>query len=75
MLDSERAARFAAQLKNNALLPEILSARANEIRDDWEAADTPEKREQCWLELTAINNFKDFLYARIDELTRREPTE
>lgn len=65
---------LAVNLKSNTLLPELIDARAQEIREEWEAEQDPIKREQHWVELKALNDLKDFLYGRIDELSGREPT-
>ena len=66
----ERRAQLAKGLANNALLSEVFEARASDIRDTWEAEDDPVKRERCWSDLKALNDFRDFLNARITEYRR-----
>lgn len=74
-MEAEKAARLARGLEKNALLPELIDARAQEVREAWEAESEPERRESHWFELKALNDFKDFLYARIRELSEREQRE
>ena len=74
-MDEQRRAKLAAALSKNALLPELLGARAQEIREAWEAEQDRTLRELNWVELKALNDLKDFIYARLDELSERERTE
>ena len=66
----DRRASLAKGLANNALLRELFDARATDIHEAWESEDDPGKREQCWVELKALNDFRDFLNARISEYRR-----
>lgn len=72
-MDEEKRKSLAVGLAKNSLLPELVDARAAEIREAWEGEQDAAKREQCWVELKATNDLKDFLYARIHELAGREP--
>jgi len=74
-MDIDQARRLARGLKGNALLTELLEARADEIRQAWESEDTAAGREVCWLQLKATQDLRDYLNARITDLARREPGE
>lgn len=62
----ERRIAHAKALAKNALLPVLVVERRDELRDEWEAAQDAEKREQLWQELNALNQLWDFLNARIN---------
>lgn len=66
----ERRASLAKGLATNPLLRELFVARAAEIHETWESEETTDKREQCWLELKTLNEFRDFLNAKINEYRR-----
>ena len=72
-METEKAARLARGLKKNHLLPELLAERREEIHSTWEGEQDAEKRERLWHQLKATEDLGDFLYARIDELSGREP--
>lgn len=74
-MDAEQRARLARQLSNNPLLPELLAERQSEITDEWASEKEPDKRELCWFQLQASIDFGDYLYAKLNELERREPAE
>ena len=74
-MEIETETREARALQKNKLLREIILTRAQEIREEWEAEKDRVLREQHWYELKALNDLRDFLYARIDELSERERTE
>jgi len=66
----ERRAQLAKGLAKNPLLRELFEARAEDIRETWETEDDANKREQCWQDLRTLNDFRDFLNAKIDEYRR-----
>ncbi len=59
----QRQIKEAAELLENETLGEIFKERKQEIRDRWQASDTPEKRESCFYEITALEGLKDAIYA------------
>jgi hypothetical protein len=71
----EERARLAKGLSKNRLLPAILDARADDIRETWESEESAEGRELLWLELKVTKDLRDFIYARIDEYCRGAGTE
>lgn len=74
-METEKAARLALGLQKNALLPELLTERRTEITEAWEGEQDAAKRELLWQQLKATIDFGDYLYARIGELSKREPVE
>lgn len=63
----ERRKQLAKGLAKNDLLPELFDARADEIRDTWETTEQEqaETRETLFQELLALNNLRDFIYAKL----------
>lgn len=64
----ENKARHASALLSNPLLPVLMDARSDDIRQAWEGESEPEKREQLWHELKATNDLKDFIHGTISSL-------
>lgn len=63
----EQRARLAKGLSKNRLLPQLLDAKADDIREAWESEASAEGRELLWLMLKATKDLRDFIYARLDE--------
>jgi len=70
MLTPEREQALAKSLAKNKLLPILFDSFADDIRDKWESTKLgeAETREHCWLELRTLDDLRDFIYARINEL-------
>jgi hypothetical protein len=58
---------MAKQLQDNQLLAEILANREAEIYGTWRNAPTPEKREEAWQALRAL----DLLAGAIEDGIKR----
>lgn len=74
-MSPERRAQLAEALKKNKLLPELFDERRAELRDSWEEEKDAEVRNLLWIELHALNEMKDFLYARIQEYSAGKGSE
>lgn len=61
--NKQRRLKQAKELLENETLYEIFEERKQEIRDRWQSSDTPEKRESCFYEITALEGLKDAIYA------------
>ncbi len=61
---------LAKGLAKNRLLPEILDDFKKDLREQWEATqpDEAETRERVYVELRTLDNLRDSIYARINEL-------
>ena len=66
----DKRAQLAKGLANNPLLRELFEARAEDIHETWESEDDANKREQCWHELKTLQDFRDFLNAKLNEYRR-----
>ena len=59
----QRQIKEAKELLENETLGEIFKARKLEIFQRWQSSQTPEGREACWYELTALEGLNDAIYA------------
>lgn len=66
-MSPERRRQLARGLAKNHLLPELFDERKKELHESWETEKDNEVREAIWIELHALNEMRDFLYARITE--------
>jgi hypothetical protein len=60
----------AKQLRANPLLGKLLDELKAAQVAAWESANTPEKREQCWQLVRSIEQVREHIDVRTDELAR-----
>ncbi len=59
----QRQIKQAQELLENQTLREIFEERKQEIQERWQASATPEQREACYYEITALEGLRDAIYA------------
>lgn len=59
----QKRIKQAKELLENETLQSIFEERKQDIRDRWQASDTPERREACYYEITALEGLRDAIYA------------
>ena len=65
--NKQKRQREAKALTESETFQELLSERQEQIRTDWEVAQTVEQREALHAQIVALNDLRDYIHGQAKE--------